>query len=246
MGFPAFGPRVDALNQVQHIANDNEAREARPSGLFSFQETAIALFPVYLKLHGRRVLVVGGGPVAASKLAALQAVGADIHVVAPEVCEDIRAAGVSVVQRGFEPADLDGAWFVVAAAPPDVNRRVAEEAEGRRVFVNAVDDPPNATVYLGGVVRRAGVTIGISTDGCAPALAGLLREAIDAMLPPELEAWMLRAHELRREWRERQVPMADRRPELLDALNALYERRREATGPGAPTSLPVPVLELVK
>lgn len=206
----------------------------------------IALFPVYLKLNGRRVVVVGAGPVAASKLAALQAVGAEIVVVAPEVCAQIRAAGVSIVQRGFAAADLDGAWFVVAAAPPDVNRRVAEAAETRHVFVNAVDDPPNATVYLGGVVRRAGVTVGISTDGAAPALAGLLREAIDAMLPHDLETWMLRAHELRRTWRERQIPMADRRPELLDALNALYEDRRAAAHAPADPSGAASALELVK
>lgn len=180
------------------------------------------------------MLVVGGGPVAASKLAALQAAGAEILVVAPEVCESIRAAGVAIEQRGFEPRDLDGAWFVVAAAPPEVNRQVSEAAEPRQLFVNAVDDPPNATVYLGGVVRRAGVTVGISTEGTAPALAGLLREAIDAMLPPDLDAWMRQAHELRRSWRERQVPMADRRPELLDALNALYEERQAVTTPAVP------------
>jgi uroporphyrin-III C-methyltransferase/precorrin-2 dehydrogenase/sirohydrochlorin ferrochelatase len=163
--------------------------------------------------------------VAASKLASLQAVGADIVVVAPEVCEEIRKAGVAIEHRGFEAADLDGAWFVVAAAPPDVNRRVSDAAATRQVFVNAVDDPPNASVYLGGVVRRAGVTVGISTDGAAPALAGLLREAIDAMLPADLETWMQRSHELRRSWRERQVPMSDRRPELLEALNAIYDGR---------------------
>ncbi len=167
---------------------------------------------------------MGGGPVAASKLAALVAAGAEILVVAPEVCDAVRAAGVAIEQRGFEPADLEGAWLVVAAAPPEVNRRVSAAAEAHQVFVNAVDDPPNATVYLGGVVRRAGVTVGISTEGAAPALAGLLREAIDAMLPHDLDAWMLRAHELRRGWRERQVPMPLRRPELLEALNALYER----------------------
>ncbi len=146
----------------------------------------IALFPVYLKLQGRRVLVVGGGPVAASKLAALQAAGAEVVVVSPEACEAVRAAGVPILFRPFQPADLDGAWFVVAAAPPEVNRQVSQAAEGRQLFVNAVDDPPNATVYLGGVVRRAGVTIGISTEGAAPAIAGLLREALDAMLPEDL------------------------------------------------------------
>ena len=185
------------------------------------------MFPAFLKLHGRRVVVVGGGPVAASKLAALHAAGADLVVIAPDVCEAIRSAGVSIVQRPYEPADLEGAWFVVAAAPPDVNRLVAAEAERRRVFVNAVDDPSNASVYLGGVVRRPGVTLAISTDGAAPALAGLLREALDFMLPDDLTlaTWNTRALEIRQSWRARGVPMEARRPELLEALNALYEQR---------------------
>jgi uroporphyrin-III C-methyltransferase / precorrin-2 dehydrogenase / sirohydrochlorin ferrochelatase len=246
MGFPAFGPRVDALNQVQHIATTTKPGRPDLPGFLRFRRRHIALFPVYLKLHGRRVLVVGGGPVAASKLAALHAAGAEIFVVAPEVCDEIRAAGVPIAARGFEPGDLDGAWFVVAAAPPEVNRRVAEEGEKRQVFVNAVDDPPNASVYLGGVVRRAGVTVGISTDGAAPALAGLLREAIDAMLPHDLEAWMLRAHELRHEWRQRQVPMAARRPELLAALNALYAGRGGPALDASNTAQPAARLELVK
>ena len=171
-------------------------------------------------------MIVGGGPVAASKLAALQAAGADILVVAPDVCAQIESSGVAVARKAFEPLDLEGAWFVVAAAPPDVNRSVAEEAQRLRVFVNAVDDPANASVYLGGVVRRGGVTLGISTDGAAPALAGLLREALESMLPADLESWTVRAQEARASWRARGVPMEARRPELLEALNALYESRR--------------------
>lgn len=193
-----------------------------------FRRGIIGLFPAFLKLDGRRVVIVGAGPVAASKIAALQAAGADIVVVAPDVCAEVEAAGVAVVRKRFEPSDLQGAWFVVAAAPPEVNREVAAEGERLRVFVNAVDDPANASVYLGGVVRRGGVTFGISTDGAAPALAGLLREALDAMLPDDLEEWSVRAHELRQSWRARGVPMEARRPELLEALNALYASRRRA------------------
>ena len=199
-----------------------------------------SLFPAFLKLNGRRVVVVGGGPVAATKLASLQSAGADLIVVAPEVCEEIRSAGVTILQKPFDPSDLDHAWFVVAAGPPDVNQRVAEEAERRQVFVNAVDDPANASVYLGGVVRRDSVTFAISTDGAAPALAGLLREALDAMLPADLARWNERARDIRASWRTRGVPMEARRPELLDALNALYDARRTT----APVSDTQP--ELVK
>ena len=183
------------------------------------------VFPAFLKLQGRRVLVVGAGPVAASKLAALRTSGARITVVAPEMTSEIETSGARLERRPFHPADLDGAWLVVAAAPPEVNRQVAAAAEERELFVNAVDDPPNASLYLGGVVRRGGVTLAISTDGRAPALAGLLREGLEAVLPQaELQRWMDEAETLRRAWRSDNVPMAGRRPQLLDALNRLYER----------------------
>jgi len=180
------------------------------------------MFPTFLRLNGRDVLVVGGGPVAASKLAALAAAGARITVVAPDVCAAIAEAGVRVERRGFLESDLDGAWFVVAAATREVNADVARAAEARRVFVNAVDDPPSASAYLGGVVRRDGVTIAISTSGDAPALAGLLREGIDALLPADLDRWIETSREARRDWKARGVPMENRRPLLLQALNDIY------------------------
>src|ERR1700678_4086912 len=142
--------------------------------------------PLFVDLAGRRVLLVGGGPVAAAKLVQLLAAGADVRVVAPDVCEEMERAGVRVERRAFAAADLDGVWLVVAAATPDANRTVAAAAEARQVFVNAVDDPANATAFLGGVVRRDGVTVAISTSGVAPGLTALLREGLDAVLPPDL------------------------------------------------------------
>lgn len=190
-----------------------------------------SLYPVFLKLAGRRVLVVGGGPVAASKLAALVSAGATVHVVAPQVVPEIVARGVAVAYRPFVPSDLDGAWFVVAAATPEVNREVADAAEGRHVFVNAVDDLASASAYLGGVVRKAGVTLAISTDGKAPALAGLLREGLEAVLPDDLDAWHETAQAIRRDWLRAGVPMEARRPLLLQALNRLYEREPRVSEP---------------
>ena len=182
------------------------------------------LFPAFIKLAGRRVVVIGGGPVAASKLEALLNAGADITVVAPEIVPKIKNSSVTILERGFQLSDLDGAWLVVAAATPDVNRVVAQAAETQHIFVNAVDDPPNASMYLGGVVRRAGVTFAISTDGRAPALAGLFREALDSLLPTrDLEQWMAEAAQLRRHWQKNAVPMQNRRPELLESLIRLYK-----------------------
>jgi uroporphyrin-III C-methyltransferase/precorrin-2 dehydrogenase/sirohydrochlorin ferrochelatase len=151
--------------------------------------------------------------------------GAHVTVVAPEIRPELEQPGVLLERRRFEDADLDGAWYVVAAAPPEVNRGVLVAAERRRLFVNAVDDPPHATAYAGGVVRRDGVTIAISTDGRAPALAGLLREALDAWLPGDLDEWMSAADRARRDWKRDSVPIEQRRPMLLETLNRLYERK---------------------
>jgi uroporphyrin-III C-methyltransferase / precorrin-2 dehydrogenase / sirohydrochlorin ferrochelatase len=186
------------------------------------------LLPIFLHLHGRRVVLVGAGPVGASKLSQLLAAGADVRVIAPDVHPDVDAAAVAIERRPFVPSDLDDAWFVVAAATPEVNRQVAVAAEERRLFVNAVDDPPNATAYLGGVVRRDGVTLAISTNGEAPAIAGLLREGLDALLPKDLSAWMDAARDARVQWRRDGVPMEDRRPLLLRALNQIYAARNGA------------------
>jgi uroporphyrin-III C-methyltransferase/precorrin-2 dehydrogenase/sirohydrochlorin ferrochelatase len=185
------------------------------------------MYPTFLKLSGRAVLLVGGGQVAAGKLEGLLAEGAHVTLVAPAVRPECERAQV-VVRRPFEPSDLDGAWYVVAAAPPEVNRQVLAEAERRRVWVNAVDDPPSASAYAGSVVRRAGVTVAFSTDGRAPALAGLLREALDDWLPADLDGWMRTAEEARREWRQNGVAMERRRPLLLEALNRLYEVKSRA------------------
>ena len=185
----------------------------------------MSVFPVFLKLAGREVLVVGAGPVAASKLRPLIDAGARVTVVAPDIVESIASAPVAIERRPFRISDLDGVCFVVAAAPPDVNREVAREAHARGLFVNAVDDMENASAYAGALVRKAGVTVAISTDGEAPALAGLIREALEQVLPDDLEAWMECARESRRQWLAAGVPMAERRPMLLDALVALYADR---------------------
>lgn len=181
-----------------------------------------ALHPLFLRLAGRRVALVGAGPVALGKLRDLLAAGAEVVVVAPHVLPAFEEQPVRVVRRSFEPADLDGAWLAVAAATPAVNREVAAAAEARRIFVNAVDDPGAASAFASGVVRRGGVTVAVSTAGEAPALAGLVREALEELLPDELSRWHELARELRGAWRAAGVPMARRRPLLLEALDRLY------------------------
>lgn len=184
-----------------------------------------AFYPVFLKLAGLPVVVVGGGPIAAGKLDALLVAGAHVTVVAPEITGAIRALEgklLRLVKRAFVPTDLDGARWVVAAAPPDINQQVAAAATARGLFVNAVDDTAAASAYLGGVIRRGEVEVAISTGGTAPALAGLLREALDALLPAELDRWVDVAKRARADWKRSNVPITQRRSLLLRTLVQLY------------------------
>lgn len=186
------------------------------------------LYPVFLKLAGLPVIVVGGGTVAASKLEGLIEARARITVVAPAIGDAVRARGdrpgarLRLVERSFVASDLDGARWVVAAATPEVNREVAAAAAARGLFVNAVDDVASASAYLGGVIRRGSAVISVSTGGLAPALAGLLREALEAVLPEDLERWIDVARAARAGWKRAGTPIAERRPLLLRALGRLY------------------------
>jgi sulfate adenylyltransferase len=208
-------PEVAAVLRTHY---GSEAAAPRPTA-------AAPLFPVFLKLAGRRVVVVGGGRVGTAKAESLVAAGAEVTVVAPEIRTELQRPELTLLRRPFEAGDLDGAWLAVAAAPPDVNRAVRAAAEERGVFVNAVDDPETASAYAGGVLRRGGVTVAVSSNGEAPALAGLLREALEAVIPEDLERWLAEARAERGRWKRDGVPMPARRPLLLEALNRLYAAR---------------------
>lgn len=190
---------------------------------------AHALYPIFLDLRGRRVLLVGGGAVGARKARELLAAGADVTVVAPRVGDEVSALAAAGrlrwLQRAFVPEDLEGAWLAVAATnDPTVNREVRRNAEARRIFLNSVDDPAAATAYAGSVLRRGPVTLALSSGGRAPAVCRLLRQALErgAPLPEEEELRRLveRAEALRGAWRAGGVPMERRFSALLQDLLA--------------------------
>lgn len=153
------------------------------------------LFPIFLKLEGRACLVVGAGRVAEGKIDSLLAAGAAVRVVAPRAEALVRGWAerglLAWEPREFAASDLDGAALVIAAtASTEVNRQVFRAAEERKVWCNAVDDPPNCDFFYGAVVRRGDLQIAISTAGQSPALAKRLRAMLEAQFPPQYAAWV--------------------------------------------------------
>lgn len=146
-------------------------------------------YPVNLIVEGRRCLVVGGGDVAARKVAGLLACGAQVKVVAPSVSEEIRRSpGVSWEERPYQRADVDGQRLVITAADDtSVNAAVYRDAEAAGIWVNGADDPAHCSFTLPSVVRRGSLQVTVSTGGRSPALARWLRERLESDIGPEYE-----------------------------------------------------------
>src|SRR6266403_973081 len=155
----------------------------------------MSLFPAFLKLHSRRVLVVGGGTIAAQKIPGLLEAGAQVHVVspklAPQLTEWVRNQQIPWSPKPFEPTVLQGAFLVIAATSlRDLNAQVYREADRRNILCNAVDDIENCHFYYGSIVQRGDLQIAISTNGKSPALAQRLRQELEQQFGPEYEVWL--------------------------------------------------------
>ena len=146
-------------------------------------------YPVNLLVEGRPCLVVGGGRVAAHKVRGLRRCGAVVHVVAPEVSEEVRGqAGVTWDERPYQASDLAGRRLVVAATNDEaVNAAVFSDGEAAGVWVNGADDPAHCSFTLPSIVRRGDLLLTVSTAGRSPALAVWLRERLEAEIGPEYE-----------------------------------------------------------
>lgn len=178
---------------------------------------SMKLFPIFADLQGRRVLVVGGGSVAARKVLALQEAGAEVRVGAPDLEPELarQAADGRIVHvpGRFEPSWLDDAWLVVAATDDrEVNAAVDAAARERRIFCNVVDDAELSSFQVPAIVDRSPLVLAISSSGVAPVLARRLRERLESLLDHALG------------------PLADlaarHRPRIRAALPDLGQRRR--------------------
>jgi siroheme synthase-like protein len=162
--------------------------------------------PVNLLVRGRRVVVVGGGRIAARKIEPLLDLGAEVDVIAPIVGAAVRAwvdqGRCSLAEREFAPSDLDGAWLAFTATDElAVNAAVHTAAEAARVWVNSADDPANCSFTMMSVIRRSDLVVAVGTGGRSPALAAHLRRLLNEELGPEYEVLLDLLSEAREAWR---------------------------------------------
>lgn len=197
-------------------------------------------YPLFIRLSGQKVLVVGGGLVAERKVQTLLEHGARVTVVSPKVTGSLRslaaAESISWIGRCWEPDDGDGALLVIAATGVDgVDEAVYAEAEARHQLVNVVDVPHLCTAIVPSVVKRGRLQIAISTSGASPSTARELRRQLEALFPAYWEDYLDLMAELRLLVKSRVPGPMERRAPLYEAIQAgdLLERVASGERPAA-------------
>jgi precorrin-2 dehydrogenase/sirohydrochlorin ferrochelatase len=195
-----------------------------------------SLFPMFVKLEGRRCVVVGGGAIAESKVESLLTSGASVMVVSPTLTENL----AEQERRGlfawkaceFQVQDMDGAFLVIAAtSDEEVNELIFSEADRRGILCNAVDQPQRCHFYFPSVVRRGALQIAISTSGLSPSLAQRLRKDFEAEFGSEYEEWLAWLGRVRAAMMERGADFETRRRVLgRIASSEVFDRLRVSRG----------------
>jgi uroporphyrin-III C-methyltransferase/precorrin-2 dehydrogenase/sirohydrochlorin ferrochelatase len=144
--------------------------------------------PIFMKLAGRPALVVGGGSVAARKVRLLRRAGAEITIVAPDLCEELSGLeheqDVRFLRRKFLDEDVSDVALIIAATNDrSVNQKVYDLAQGRHIPVNVVDSPEQCSFIMPSIIDRSPVQIAVSTGGSSPVLARLLRAKLESFVP---------------------------------------------------------------
>jgi precorrin-2 dehydrogenase/sirohydrochlorin ferrochelatase len=181
-----------------------------------------SLFPMFLKLEGKRCLVVGAGKVGEPKIGGLIDTGARIRVIALQATEAVQRwaqeGKISLELRAFDARDLDGTFLaVVATASRALNGSIYREAQRRGVLCNVVDVPEYCDFYYPAVVRRGDLQIAISTNGQSPSLSQKLRQQLERQFGAGYAQWVAELGETRRLVLASDLD-PDRKSELLHSL----------------------------
>ncbi len=146
--------------------------------------------PIHLDVHGRKVIIVGGGAVAERKCLSLLEAGADVTAIAPELAPGmtklVSQGKIRHLDREYRRGDLNDAVLVFAATDSHgVNDAVAAEAAELGIPANIADSPEKSAFISPAVVARGELLITVSTGGKSPALAQKIRKELEALYGPE-------------------------------------------------------------
>jgi siroheme synthase-like protein len=170
-------------------------------------------YPVFLNIEHKKCVVIGGGSVAFRKVKVLREHGADVQVISPDLCPELKELRaqrkISVSSRQYMKGDLASAIIAVAATDDShLNRKVAQEARREGILVNVVDDPKHSNFIVPSYLRRGDITIAISTGGKSPALARKIRARLEKDFGDEYTSLVLLISEVRSELKRSRIKIS--------------------------------------
>lgn len=160
----------------------------RYADLIGVDEMDRPYFPMFIDLTDKKILVAGGGTIALRRIRTLLKFGADIRVIAPELCEELvqleEEGKITAEHREYRADDIDGVQVVLAATDDhEVNRKIWEECRTAGILVNVADDKSLCDFYFPSVVMTDEAVIGINSGGTDPSITKNIRRKIEKMFP---------------------------------------------------------------
>ena len=174
-------------------------------------------FPLFIDLKNKNCLVIGAGEIATRKVELLAKAKANITVIAPEFCTNIRNLAkknthITLVKKAFSPDDINQQRLIISATnQPSVNKQVAETADLHNIPVNVVDNPELCSFIVPAIIDRSPIIAAVSSGGASPVLARLLRSRLESLIPPAFGRMAKLANKYRATVKEKINPPAQRR-----------------------------------
>ncbi|WP_286336598.1 precorrin-2 dehydrogenase/sirohydrochlorin ferrochelatase family protein [Hydrogenimonas cancrithermarum] len=182
----------------------------------------MAYFPAFIKLDGKKILLVGGGNIAGEKLEKLLDFTKEITVIAPEISDTVRTMaetnGLTLHQRPYRPEDIEG-YFVVIVAVDDLSlqKEIYDACQMRHTLCNSVDSVDYCDFIFPSYTKKGALTVAFSTSGISPSVAKYLRRAIETVIPDSVADFLEEMKQLRAS-----LPKGKERMKLLDEKARIY------------------------
>jgi precorrin-2 dehydrogenase/sirohydrochlorin ferrochelatase len=179
-------------------------------------------FPAYLNLNKKKVLVVGGGKIAADKISHLLDFTTDITIIAPKieqrVQEFIEKYSLNYINKEYEKNDIEGFFVVIVAVDSiELQKEIFTEAKDKKILVNSVDSVEFCDFIFPSYIKRGDLIISFSTSGTSPSLSKYLRRAIEKLIPTSIEEFLKELKTIRTT-----MPKGKKRMEILDKMAKEY------------------------
>ena len=180
------------------------------------------LYPIFVKLTGKKCIVIGGGRVATQKVKKLLKARGFVTVISPKVTEILKEYAsrnaIQVIRRQYRAGDLERAFLVISATDSKkINESIAEEAREEKILCNIVDDPSLCDFYVPSICERDDLKIAISTNGKSPAVAKKIKEELSQLYGPQIGSLLKGLGSLRKKL-ARKVLESRRRSEILSRI----------------------------